>query len=199
MSAQLRPSTAYLLLRLAGVRAGHTVLDPMGGSGTVALEAAAQYERVRALSTDRDRAAASAAIRNFKLARPALAPGSSVEARDADARDLRALLEDGCVDRIVTDMPFGHRCRWDAEAELPQLVAEMARLLRPRGGRAVLLMKGCRRLEVLLGSGGEEEAAAAAAGRPRLVLAGKRRVAVGGFSCYALTLEPQPASVSVSE
>ena len=82
--------------------------------------------------------------------------------------------------------------RWDAEAELPQLVAEIARLLRPRGGRAVLLMKGCRRLERLLGAGGEEEAAAAAAGRPRLVLVGKRRVAVGGFSCYALTLEPQP-------
>ena len=53
-------------------------------------------------------------------------------------------------------------------------------------------MKGCRRLEGLLGAGGEEEAAAAAAGRPRLVLVSKRRVAVGGFSCYALTLEPQP-------
>lgn len=36
---RLRPSTCYLLLQLADVREGSVVLDPMGGVGTIAIEA----------------------------------------------------------------------------------------------------------------------------------------------------------------
>ena len=139
---RLRPSTALLLLQLADVQPGHVVLDPFGGSGTLAIEAAVHVPRVQAISSDTDHRTSSAAIANMKLAREhGLADGSTVVAYDWDATDLGALQEDS-VDRIVADLPFGHRCRWDVEAELPLFLAEATRVLRRGSGRAVLLMPG---------------------------------------------------------
>lgn len=145
---RLRQSTAFLLLILADLQPGEKLLDPMGGCGTTAIEAAVHFEGVCAITSDKNPVVTSAAIKNCILARPHFAEGSSVKAEDWDACNL-AKIEDGSIDKVITDMPFGNKCRWDIAASLPAMLGEVARVLR-QGGRAVLLMKGYRRLEALL-------------------------------------------------
>ena len=55
-----------LLLLLADVRPGDTVLDPFGGSGTIAIEAAVRVPRVEAITSDNHRPTSRTAIRNIK-------------------------------------------------------------------------------------------------------------------------------------
>ena len=142
------------------------------------------------------------------IARSSLADGSSVVVFDWDARNLSGV-GDSEVDRIVADLPFGHQCRWDVATEFPPVLAEMERVLRP-GGTAVLLMQGFRRLEAMLttesdrGHGTRSSTTSATtASQPacipaqehnqhwglQLKLVARRRVGVGGFSCWALTLK----------
>ncbi|CAE8621400.1 unnamed protein product [Polarella glacialis] len=145
---RLRPSTSMLLLLLAGLQPNETMLDQFGGCGTIAIEAAVHFEGVRAITSDNHQLVTCSAIKNCVLARPHLAVGSTVSAKDWDARNL-VKVEDASVDRVVTDLPFGNKCRWDVAVGLPAALSEVARVLRP-GGRAVFLMKGYRRLEALL-------------------------------------------------
>jgi len=183
---KLRPSTALLLLLLSGVGDGDVVLDPMGGSGTVAIEAAYHFD-VDATSSDNDRETTSAAVQAVVEARPHLVGRCIV--RDLDATRLAPSRdndrEDACdggpipqgsIDRIVADTPFGQRCRWDIRRELPLVLESIGHVLNPSGGRAVLLMKGYRRLEGLV------------AGQTRLRLVERREVNIGGYLCYALVL-----------
>jgi len=182
---KLRPSTALLLLLLCGVKDGDVVWDPMGGSGTIAIEAAAFFE-VDAVSSDNDRNTTAAAVRNVRDCRPYLREQSTCAVRDLDATMLhtRGGIEEGSVDRIVADTPFGQRCRWNVSKELPLLLDSIATVLNPNTGRCVLLMKGYKRLEGLLDPNDED------APRPlsKLRLVERRDVNVGGFLCYALVL-----------
>ena len=52
--AALRPSTAFLMLRLANVKEGDVVIDPMCGIGTVPLVAAAHTRCAYAFAGDVD-------------------------------------------------------------------------------------------------------------------------------------------------
>ena len=72
-------------------------------------------------------------------------------------------------------------CRWDVALELPLFLSELAHVLRP-GGRAVLLMAGYNRVASILSP-------AEGGGEAGLALVARRRVNVGGFGCWALTLE----------
>ena len=195
---RLRPSTALLLLNLADIQPGHVVLDPFGGSGTLAIEAAVHVPRVHAISSDTDHRTSSAAIANMKLARDyGLADGSMLEAHDWDATDLTTL-DSGSVDRIVTDLPFGHRCRWDVQAELPLFLAEATRVLRPGSGQAVLLMPGYQRVSMLLNTSSQSESGASGH-LDGIDLVERRRVAIGGFGCWALTLVRNEQPLPISE
>eukprot|EP00441_Pelagodinium_beii_P009198 CAMPEP_0197681492 /NCGR_PEP_ID=MMETSP1338-20131121/95035_1 /TAXON_ID=43686 ORGANISM="Pelagodinium beii, Strain RCC1491" /NCGR_SAMPLE_ID=MMETSP1338 /ASSEMBLY_ACC=CAM_ASM_000754 /LENGTH=65 /DNA_ID=CAMNT_0043262841 /DNA_START=59 /DNA_END=252 /DNA_ORIENTATION=- len=49
---RLRPSTSMLLLLLSGLEPGETILDPFGGCGTIAIEAAVHFKDVRSISSD---------------------------------------------------------------------------------------------------------------------------------------------------
>ena len=65
--AALRPSTAHLMLRLAGVAAGDVVLDPMCGIGTVPVVAAATTQCAFALGGDVDPHSLEQAARNGRV------------------------------------------------------------------------------------------------------------------------------------
>ena len=54
ISARLRCSTAWSMLRLARLRPGDVICDPMCGVGTIPLEAAATQPQVLALAGDKD-------------------------------------------------------------------------------------------------------------------------------------------------
>ena len=76
------------------------------------------------------------------------------------------------------------------EAELPAFLGELRRVLKPTGC-GVLLMPGYQRVARLLatkGKGSEEDGEPGYTALGGLILREKRRVAVGGFSCWALTV-----------
>jgi tRNA (guanine6-N2)-methyltransferase len=141
--ASLRPTVAAALVRLAGARPGHVVLDPMCGAGTILAEHLAAARSVRGdhcppLGGDLDFAAARAAAVNLRRVGPA-------HTLRWDAR--RLPLADGCVDRVLSNPPFGKQLE-TPEAVLPlyrAMVPEYDRVLRP-GGWAVLLTSEARLL-----------------------------------------------------
>jgi 23S rRNA G2445 N2-methylase RlmL len=135
--ASLRPTLAAALVRLAGAQRGQVVLDPMCGAGTILAEQLAigvrSYGGNPAVwGGDRDATALRAAIVNL---RPL---GEALLARwDAT----RLPLADQCVDRIVSNPPFGKQLGrpQDIGPLYRHMLREYDRVLRP-GGRAVLLV-----------------------------------------------------------
>jgi tRNA (guanine6-N2)-methyltransferase len=158
--ASLRPTVAAAMVRLAEVRPGHVVLDPMCGAGTILgeyLSVGSQTRRqgdkgtrrqggpsvslspcplvslsgMAAWGGDLDFGAVRAAAANLRHLGPALLARW-------DAR--RLPLPEGSVDRIVSNPPFGKQLGRPEEIGplYRDTVAEYDRVLRA-GGRAVLL------------------------------------------------------------
>jgi 23S rRNA G2445 N2-methylase RlmL len=134
--ASLRPTVAAALVRLAEVRPGHVVLDPMCGAGTILAEHLESMRRARgvlpAWGGDLDFGAVRAAAANLRHLGPALLARW-------DAR--RLPLPGASVDRLVSNPPFGKQLGRPAEVGplYRDMVGEYDRVLRP-GGRAVLLV-----------------------------------------------------------
>jgi tRNA (guanine6-N2)-methyltransferase len=141
--ASLRPTVAAAMTRLADVRPGHFVLDPMCGAGTILGEVlfhlnghkARQKEKAfaaRVLGGDLDLPSLRAAAANLRrLDSPWLACW--------DAK--RLPLADGQIDRLLCNPPFGVQLG-DPQAIrtlYPGLVAECDRVTRP-GGRVVMIV-----------------------------------------------------------
>ncbi|MGZ0148937.1 TRM11 family SAM-dependent methyltransferase [Kribbella sp. WER1] len=117
---------AEVLVRLAKLRPGQLVLDPFCGTGTI-LRAARRHEP---------------AVRLIGLDHQPLA-GRNVVQGKAEALPLA----DGCVDRVVANLPFGklvgtHR---DNSRLYPAALSELDRVLTP-DGRVVLLTEDKRLL-----------------------------------------------------
>jgi len=126
----MRPSRAAALVRLLCLRAGEAVLDPCGGIGVIAIEAAA-HAAVCALSLDTDREACAAARNNAVSAAPRLIGRVHVLCSDALSLPLRANSLDACL----ADLPFGMR---HARLDVGGLLRELARCMRA-GGRVLLV------------------------------------------------------------
>jgi 23S rRNA G2445 N2-methylase RlmL len=137
LPASLRPTLAAAMVRLAGIGPGQLVLDPMCGAGTILAEAIdagqdGRGERPRFGGGDHDRSAVRMAAANLGRWRPDL-----LARWDAT----RLPLADGCVDRIVSNPPFGKQLGAPEEIGplYQRMVREYDRVLRP-GGRTVLLV-----------------------------------------------------------
>jgi 23S rRNA G2445 N2-methylase RlmL len=135
--ASLRPTVAAALVRLAAAIPGQLVLDPMCGAGTILAEQlqAAEVFRGRlmgVLGGDIEEPAVQAAASNLgKLGAPLVCRW--------DAR--RLPLAPGCVDRVISNPPFGVQLASPEEIEplYFRMVAEADRVL-CRTGRAVFLV-----------------------------------------------------------
>jgi len=141
--ASLRPSVAAAMVRLAGTGPGMKVLDPLCGAGTILAE---QVELARQRGAgeiciwggDVEREALRAAAANLRKFQPGLL-------QQWDARQLP--LADSCVDRIISNPPFGRQLGDPAEiaALYRKMIAEMDRVLKP-DGRVVLVVEDARPL-----------------------------------------------------
>lgn len=148
----MRPSRAAALVRLlfsprpapcAPLAAhGSVLLDPCGGIGILALEAA-RFAPLVAITLDVDPIATAAAAQNATSAAEAAARApdvlrGKVLAVAGDAASINGSssgLRAGSIDAAVADLPFGMLY---ARMDVGRLVTELARLIRI-GGRALLV------------------------------------------------------------
>jgi tRNA (guanine6-N2)-methyltransferase len=144
LPASLRPTIAAAMVRLAELRPGMVVLDPMCGAGTILAEVLEEIRRKPrnpvfpkkpgfcVWGGDIERSAVRAAAGNLRRL------GSAVLAR-WDARDLP--LPDASMDRLICNPPFGKQLsRPELVGPLYRcLLREWDRVLHPYG-RAVLLV-----------------------------------------------------------
>jgi len=151
LPASLRPTVAAAMVRLADLKPGLIILDPMCGAGTVLAEARLHARAHRApdgapwsltvLGGDIEPSHVRAAAAN-------LTRFEDVRLQTWDAR--RLPVEDGSVDRILCNPPFGRQL--GSAPEIGPLyqaaVREMDRVLRP-GGRAVLIVADAPALELV--------------------------------------------------
>ncbi|MEJ3748659.1 methyltransferase domain-containing protein [Actinomycetes bacterium KLBMP 9797] len=127
----LHPPLAAAMVRLAEPRAGHTVVDPCCGAGTLLIEAGIAVPGLRLLGADRDEAALRAARDN--------ADGVSVTWLPADAA--RLPLATASADRLLVNPPWGRQVppRGALAARPEGLWAQARRVLRPDGRLVALL------------------------------------------------------------
>ncbi len=149
LPASLRPTVAAAMVRLADLKPGQVVLDPMCGAGTLLAEALL-YARSRrtpdgepwpltVLGGDIEASHARAAAAN-------LIRFGEIRPQTWDARALP--LPDEAVDRVLSNPPFGKQLA--SADEIGPLYREAAReidrVLRP-GGRAVLIVSDVAALQ----------------------------------------------------
>jgi tRNA (guanine6-N2)-methyltransferase len=133
--ASTNPVIAAVMVRLAKIQPGQTVLDPFCGAGTLLVLAAAMAEPGRLVGSEIQVRWLDAAASNLRGG-----PGRLLR---ADARHLP--IASGAADRVVANLPFGkrvgtHRINEDL---YPAALREIARVL-PGNGRAVLLTEDKR-------------------------------------------------------
>lgn len=137
LPASLRPTLAAAMVRLAGIRPGQTVVDPMCGAGTILAELLvtarqADMPGVRVWGGDLDASAVRAARSN--LSRLGQAELSRWDAT-------RLPLAEHSVDAVISNPPFGKQLSRpeDIGRLYRRMIAQYHRVLKP-GGRAVLLV-----------------------------------------------------------
>ncbi|MGP3925391.1 methyltransferase domain-containing protein [Streptomyces sp. 8N616] len=128
----LHPPLAAAMARMADLRAGHRVLDPCCGAGTLLIEAEQLQPGARFNGFDVDPEAVRAARANAADCR-------DIAVRRADAGELP--LPDGSADRMVSNPPWGAQVGAQGllAGGLSRWWAELRRVLAP-GGRAVVLL-----------------------------------------------------------
>lgn len=142
LPASIRPTVAGVIARLADLKPGQTVLDPMCGAGTLLAEAhlsvrgkkgpgGADWE-MHYLGGDIDAGHVHASLANLRQF-------GITNIKNWDAR--RLPLEDETVDRIICNPPFGKQLSTPEEIGplYRQSVREMDRVLKA-GGKAVLIV-----------------------------------------------------------
>jgi len=105
--AALRPTVAYALLRVSGIREGDMILDPMCGSGTILIEAALAFKRVRLYGMDINEEYLKGAMKSARKA----GVGHRILFKVGNARYLEEEFPNADFDRVITNPPYGVRMR----------------------------------------------------------------------------------------
>ncbi|MEB2836541.1 MAG: THUMP domain-containing protein [Desulfurococcales archaeon] len=134
--AALKPTLAYVMLRLASARDGEAVADPMCGGGTVAIEAAYLYPTSRIVCMDKNPRHVRGAMMNAEAARVR----KRIEFITGDAREMDRILGEDSIDVVVTNPPYGLRLGdpRSVRSLYRSFIGALYRVLRP-GGRAAVI------------------------------------------------------------
>ncbi len=134
--AALKATLAYVMLRLAGARDGETILDPMCGGGTVAIEAALLFPTAKLICVELNRRHVEGALLNSWSARVA----GRVEVIHGDATRLSKILEGESVDRIVSNPPYGIRLGDPVDVRIlyRRFMPEAAKVMKPGATAAII-------------------------------------------------------------
>lgn len=149
----LKGNIAYGVLRALGAEQDDEgpLLDPFCGSGTILLEAAQVFPKMRLFGSDNYPRNLPGAKKNFE----AYGVAERIELQELDARDLSQVHPPGSFRYIATNPPYG--LRMGSGLNFYQLytkfVAEAAKLLSDDGRMAIIVMKKGLFEEVLEKSG----------------------------------------------
>ncbi|MEM3425854.1 MAG: THUMP domain-containing protein [Thermoproteota archaeon] len=133
--AALRPSVAYGMVRIAGLKPGMTLLDPMCGGGIIPIEAALSTSNVTIYGFDVSEYFLEGAALNAE----AMGASERIIFKRVDCKRLSKELTFK-VDRIVTDPPYGTKpiARVNPRAFYSICLPEMRKVLSD-DGRIVLI------------------------------------------------------------
>lgn len=132
-STTLNACIAYGLIKIANVKDGDVVLDPMAGVGSIPIECSQVFPNSICLCSD----IKSKDIDKAKVNADKFSKGRVI-LMNADATNLP--IRDSSVDIVVSDLPFGKRHgSFKKNRKLyPKMLKEMTRILKS-GGRAAFL------------------------------------------------------------
>ncbi|XP_065835976.1 THUMP domain-containing protein 2-like [Oscarella lobularis] len=130
----LRSTVAWTLARLAEIKAGNIVLDPMCGTASILIEAAMEWKDAFYIGSDVSSSQLEIASTNVLFAGT-----SNVHLLQTDATDL-SLLGASSIDRVICDMPFGlqHGSQELIRELYPAFAQELCKIM-SLDGRVVLL------------------------------------------------------------
>ncbi len=134
--ASLLPTVAHAMVWLSDPKSTDIFVDPCCGSGTI-LSERATYTTNRIIGGDISGVVTKIAKSNLE--------DSKVQVNVWDARELP--FSNGCVDKIVTNLPFGRQISPDEDLDLfnHHIMNEICRVLKPNG-RAVILSESVNQL-----------------------------------------------------
>ncbi|MCS7106143.1 MAG: THUMP domain-containing protein [Candidatus Aenigmarchaeota archaeon] len=106
--AAIKSTIAYGLIRIAEVKEGETVLDPMCGGGTIILELADLFRnKVKIFGSDINKKFINGALENAKANKLE----KFIEFKVIDATKLEEAFPEKSIDKIITDLPYGIRVK----------------------------------------------------------------------------------------
>jgi len=136
----LKANIAYSLLRFANIQTGDMVCDPMCGSGAISVEGALGLPKTFQLAGENHPIAIQHSAENIQALEEEKGDSYTLPASVIQWDIYQLPLRTSCVDKIVTDLPFGKKIG-NKERNMflyPVALNEMGRVCRP-SGRAVLL------------------------------------------------------------
>lgn len=106
--AATKQTLAYLMLTLAGLKEGDSLLDCTCGGGTIVLEAASMLgNKIKILAGDMHEKAVAGTTENLRLNNFDFVGVRELNARHLDETIQDYVLENGQIDKIVCNLPFG--------------------------------------------------------------------------------------------
>jgi len=131
----LRATICASMLQLADIQPGEIVCDPMCGGGSIPIEGALAFQNGFFIGGDNHNLAAERTANNLKVF------DRKIQADSLQWDVTNIPLKDNSVDVLISDLPFGKRSGSKADNRVlyPQILLSMARVVKPKTGRAVLL------------------------------------------------------------
>lgn len=142
--AATKHTLAYLMLTLAGLKEGDYLLDCTCGGGTIVLEAASMFgNKIKILAGDMHQKALEGTQENLRLNNFDFVVVKELDARHLDKTIADYVLENGKIDKIVCNLPFGIQSGKEVNMRglYDQFLSSADKILSKNGKIVVLTMR----------------------------------------------------------